>query len=133
MSIVVPACGSGEKLRKYLNQNFTLRLGSNNVIPDVTDDSSDYTEVAGGGYVAITLTFANWSIIDGNPAVALYNAFQDFNFTGITGGPGTIYTYYVLDAGGILGWSERFSSVPITPQNGTLIRIKPRYTERNQV
>lgn len=107
-----------------------LKLYSNNRTPGLTDQASDFTEVIGGGYVDVNLNKANFSVAAGNPSEALYSAFQDFTFTGATGGPGTIYGYYIIDGAGNLVQAERFPSAqtPITPVNGTLIRIKPKIT-----
>jgi len=135
MTLVVPQVGSVEQLAKYLNQIFSLRLYSNNITPGITDVAADYTVVTGGGYANIPLNFVEWAISPGTPAVALYSDFQDFQFTGATGAPGTIYGYYLLDAEGILAWAERFApgDVPFTPINGSLIRVRPRLTNTNLV
>jgi len=135
MTLYVPEASLATMLEKILNQSLTLKLYSNNVIPSAADTTATYTEVSGGGYVSKTLTFANWVITPGGPAVALYNAFQDWFFTGATDAPGTIFGYFVIQTtGGLLLWAERFpaATIPFVSQNGSLIRIKPRFTERNQ-
>lgn len=115
-------------LQRILNQDITLHLYSNDVTPAESDGAGSYTEVTGGGYAAKTLNYAGWTITAGSPTRAVYAA-QDFNFTGPTTGPGTIYGYYLLDADGDLMGSIRFSEavVPFTPINGSLIRIIPKY------
>lgn len=112
---------------KFLDENLTLRLFSNNHTPAVGDTIASYTQVAGGGYAAKTLIVASWSVVSGNPTVATYAA-QDFAFTGTTTAPGTIYGYYITDAANVIRGSQRFSDlvVPFTPVNGSLIRITPR-------
>lgn len=129
MTLVVPSIGT-EKLLDYIMVNsLTLRLFSNNIVPAVTDVLATYTEVIGGGYAAISLTPANWVTTAGVPSVALYNALQQFNFTGATNPPGTIYGYYVTQGANLL-WAERFPAgeVPFTPQAGSYIRLRPRIT-----
>lgn len=107
-----------------------LKCYSNNKTPALTDDATDYTEVTGGGYVAIVLDKNDFVVTPGNPSQALYNAFQDFLFTGATGGPGTVYGYFIVDGAGNLVQAERFpaAQAPITPINGTLIRVTPKIT-----
>lgn len=130
MTLYVPEVGEAVMLQKILNQVLTLRLFSNNHTPAAGDTIGDLTEVTGGGYAAIVLTYADWVIAGGDPGVALYNAFQDFLFTGPTGGAGTIYGYYLTNADNVLMWEERFpaESVPFTPIADSLIRVKPRFT-----
>lgn len=127
MTLVVPSVGQVQDLSKILNQNFSLKLFSNNATLGPTNTAATFTEVAGGGYVAKVLTFANWNIILDNPSYATYPD-QDFLFTGVTNAPGTIYGYYILDAGGVLAWAEGFDPalVPFTPIAGSLIRISPK-------
>jgi hypothetical protein len=134
MTLVTAQEGQVEILNKALNQVLTLKLFSNNHTPDDEDDISDYDEVTGGGYTDIDLSFANWVVTPGAPSVAVYTDFQDFNFTGATGGPGSIYGYYIVNPANILMWAERFdpADVPFTPVNGSLVRIKPRITNQNQ-
>ena len=109
---------------------WNLKLFSNNRTPDVSDDASDYTEVAGGGYADILLDKNDFVVTPGNPSQALYNAFLDFLFTGPTSSPSTVYGYYIVDGAGNLVQAERFpsSQVPISPINGTLISVKPKIT-----
>lgn len=132
MSLLIPNDAQVYILNLLMNQNLKLKLYGNNVTPAVTDTVASYTEVTGGGYVEVTLTFANWVVTDGPPAVAVYNAFQDFDFTGVPSGPGTVYGYIITNnAEDLLLWAERFPTVPLEPINGSQIRIKPRITLDN--
>lgn len=131
MTLVVPDNREAEILGVMLNVALTLRLYSNNRTPAGTDVTADYTEVSGGGYAAKALTFANWDITEGDPSIALYDTVQQWDFTGATAAPSTIYGYYVTrDTDGKLMWAERFpaGSVPFTPVNGSIIRVTPRIT-----
>jgi hypothetical protein len=129
MTLFIPEVSEVTMLQKILNQDLYLRLYSNNVTPANGDTAASYTEVAGGGYSQFTLTYANWTITGGNPTVALYSNFQDWNFTGTTNAPGTVYGYYVVQVSdGKLVYSERFPVVPFTPVLNSLIRIRPRFT-----
>jgi len=125
MSLLVPDVGEVAALQKWLNQNLTLKLYSNNKIPAEADTAASYTEVTGGGYANKTLVFGTWSIAA--TGIATYTA-QDFSFTGVTGAPGTVYGYYIVDGSNVLLWAERFpaSVLPFSPVNGSLIRITPR-------
>lgn len=135
MTLVVPDVGEVAMLNSILSVTasavldpLTLKLYSNNRTPAHGDVAGDYTVVTGGGYASTALVKTNWVVSSGSPSVAQYNAFIDFNFTGATGAPGTIYGYYITDANGTLICSERFPSPPFTPINGSLIRVKPRLT-----
>lgn len=133
MTLLVPSVGEVQMLTLIVTPTLTLKLFSNNKTPAAGDVASDYTVVAGGGYANQSLTFAHWGITSGNPSIALYDDFVNFNFTGSTTAPGTIYGYFIINAGGILLWAERFdpADVPFTPVNGSLISVKPRLTLDN--
>lgn len=134
MTLYVPEASKSTMLTSILTNNLTLKLYSNNYTPIAASLATNFTEVTGGGYANKPLTLANWTITDGSPAVALYNAVQDFNFTGATTGPGTIYGYYIVrTSGGLLLYAERFPAddVPFVSINGSLIRITPRITLDN--
>lgn len=134
MTLYIPQASLVALLTDILGESFTLKLFSNNITPAVTDTAASYTEVSGGGYATKTLTAANWIITPGDPSVALYNAVQDFNFTGTTTAPGTVYGYFIIRVSDLtLVYAERFppANVPLTPVNGSLIRLTPRITAGN--
>jgi hypothetical protein len=128
MSICVPNVGKIKALELYLADPLTLKLYSNNVTPNSLKVAGDFTEVVGGGYANFVLTFAHWGITGGSPGRALYDEIKQFTFTGPTTAPGTIYGYFVVDAGGVLRWAERFPVTPFTPINGSFIRAIPRFS-----
>jgi len=107
-----------------------LKLFSNNVTPALADTTATYTEVAGGGYADIALDKNDFDVDPGTPGQALYNAAQDFTFTGATDAPSTIYGYYIVDGANNLIQAERFpaAQVPFVPINGSLLRITPKIT-----
>jgi hypothetical protein len=80
-------------------QDYTLRLHTNNYTTVDGSISSSYTEAAGGGYAAKTLSGASWTHADDGAGIrqASYAA-QTFTFTGPLTGNATIYGYYILDA-----------------------------------
>lgn len=121
MASVYAEVGRTKFLQLILNQTLTLKLYSNNVVPASGDTAASFTEVAGGGYASKSLTFANWTIA---LAIATYLA-RDFNFTGATDAPGTVYGYFIVDSAGVLYQAERFGSV-LSPVNGSLIRVTPK-------
>jgi hypothetical protein len=133
--MLTPDEGEVAMLQKILIGNFTLKLFSNDKIPAGPDTAASYIEVAGGGYLSKVLTPENWTITTGNPSQALYNILQDFQFTGPTNAPGTLFGYYIVDLANIVHQAERFpdANVPFTPVNGSLIRVIPRFTLNNKV
>ena len=135
MSLKVPNSVEVAVLTTIMTPALTLKLYSNDKTPADSDTAASYTEVTGGGYASKPLTFANWGITSGSPSVALYNTTQSWTFTGPTGGPGTIYGYFVTrNSDGALQWAERFPSavVPFNPVNGSIIRVIPRFTAESQ-
>lgn len=128
MTLLVPTVGLNKFLSlgldDVLSGELTLKLYSNNQVPAAGDTAASYTEVSGGGYADITLE-TDWSILDG---VATKSQKQ-FDFTGATAAPTTIYGYYVVNEDNVLMWAERFSAsvVPFIPVNGASIKITPRF------
>lgn len=127
MSLLVPNDGEEIALKLLVNkaspENLVLRLYTNNKTPAETDVASDYTEAAGSGYSAITLTGANWTVTPGAPTLASY-AQQTFT---ITGALGNVYGYFLTQAtSGKLVWAERFSAGPYNLQNGDLLKVTPK-------
>lgn len=107
---------------------WSLRLFGNNHTPGATDVAGDYTQIAGGGYAAISLPSASWVFSIGIGAVGLYPA-QAFTFTGTITAPGTIYGYYILNAAGLLVLAESLAASPFTPSvNGDSVVVTPRVT-----
>lgn len=128
MAIVVPNAVEVAVLTFLFLNLHKMRLFSNNITPAEADTLASFTEVTGGGYAEINLHAANWTKTPGSPSVALYDSIQQWLFTGVTGGPGTVYGYYVVDnVTGLLRYSERFPVVPFIPVNGARIRFTPRF------
>ena len=135
MALVVPNTLEVEILTEKLTPALTMKLYSNDVTPSGGSAPAGFTEVAGGGYTSKPLTFANWSISAGDPSSAVYNATQQWTFTGPTNAPGTIYGYFVTrNSDGKLMWAERFPSavVPFSPIAGSIIKVLPRFTAQSQ-
>lgn len=133
MSIMTPDVGCDVILKAFFNNtraaggnNLTLKLFTNNVTPAQTDTASTYTEAAGGGYAAKTLTAGSWTVTAANdPSDAVY-ALQTFTFTGALTSTATVYGYYVVDADGVLVFSEAIT--PFQPaNNGDAINITPKF------
>lgn len=129
MTLVVPTVGLnkflGLGLTDILSGDLTLRLYSNNIIPSATDTAATYTVVSGGGYANITLDDGDWTIA----AEVASQAQKQFDFTGPTNAPTTIYGYYVINADNVLMWAERFDNavVPFIPTTGSSIKVTPRF------
>jgi hypothetical protein len=131
MTILVPNAGEVIALSLLVNktspENLVYRLFATNVTPAETDTAASYTEAAGGGYAAITMTGASWTVVGGAPSTAAY-AQQTYTFTGVLTTNTTIYGYYVTQAtSGTLVLAETFTS--FTPAaNGDNIKLTPQIT-----
>jgi hypothetical protein len=136
MALVLADVGADQILKSYFNKtqpaggnNLTLRLFVNNVTPNATggDTAATYTEAAGGGYAAVTLTAGSWTVTPANdPSDAIY-AQQTFTFTGPLTTNTTIYGYYVTDGDGVLIFSERAGSSFQPANNGDTYKITPKF------
>jgi hypothetical protein len=130
MPLNAPNEGERRMLQLILNNTAQddqfLTLFGNNMTPAENDTVAFYTEITGGGYANITLVGANWTVSNGNNAVATYAA-QTFNFTGATTS-NTVYGYMVKSKTTMtVLWAERFSDGPYPiNNNGDAITITPR-------
>lgn len=131
MTILVPNTGEIIALSLLVNktspENLVYRLFATNVTPAETDTAASYTEASGGGYAAITMTGASWTVTGGAPSTAAY-AQQTYTFTGPLTTNATIYGYYVTQAtSGTLVLAETFTN--FTPAaNGDNIKLTPQIT-----
>lgn len=131
MTILVPNTGEVMALSYLVNkstpEDLVYRLFAANVTPAETDTAGTYTEAAGGGYAAKTLTGASWTVTGGAPSTASY-AQQTWTFTGALTTNATIYGYYVTRASSAdLVLAETFTS--FTPaSNGDNIKLTPQIT-----
>lgn len=123
----IPNVEEGRILTNYVRNPIFLRLYSNDTTPADTFTLAAFTEVAGGGYAFKELVSATWVISTGDPSSAEYPE-QEFDFTGTTTAPGTIYGWYYVDSvTGLYIGGERFASgiTPLTPVAGSKIKITP--------
>lgn len=131
MALLVPNTGEVIALSLLVNkttpENLVYRLYATNVTPSETDTAATFTEAAGGGYAAITMTGASWTVTGGAPSSAAY-AQQTYTFTGALTTNATIYGYFVTQAtSGTLVLAEAFTSfTPAT--NGDNIKLTPQIT-----
>jgi hypothetical protein len=132
MTLLVPNSGEVIALQYLTNkvatpENLVYKLFATNVTPAETDTAASYTEAAGGGYAAKTLTGANWTVTGGAPSSATYAA-QTYTFTGALTTNATIYGYFVIRASSLdLVLAEIFTS--FTPaNNGDNIVLTPQIT-----
>lgn len=135
MSLIVPNTVEVEVLTVRLTPTLSMRLYSNDYTPVAGSTAAAFTQVSGGGYAAKSLTFANWTITAGDPSQAVYASTQEWDFTGVTDAPATIYGYYVVRVSdGELQWAERFPSgnVPFVPINGSIIKVLPKFTAQSE-
>lgn len=135
MSLVVPNTLEVEVLTDLMTSALTMKLYGNDATPAAGSSAASFNEISGGGYASKPLTFANWSISAGDPSQAVYNATQQWTFTGPISGTGNVYGYFVTrNSDGKLMWAERFPSavVPFVPIAGSIIKVLPRFTAQSQ-
>lgn len=125
MTLIVPTLALNNILQKRLNvAHLKLKLFSNNIVVNANTTNASLTEVTGGGYLAVTLAYANWVITGG---IATYNQVITFTFTGVIGGSGNIYGYWIVDEDDTAWiWAENLPVIPFTPVNGSTGKITPR-------
>jgi hypothetical protein len=134
MSFVVPNVVEVEVITERLTPAHTLKLYGNDITPGENNLAAQFTEIAGGGYVAKPILFANWTITGGSPSQAVYTA-QTWIFTGVITAPGTIYGYFITrNSDGKLLLAERFpsASVPFSPVTGSKIVLLPTFSCESQ-
>ena len=97
MSLILTDAGATQILTKYFKNvpptggnNLTLKLFTSNTNPADTDTAGTYTEAAGGGYAAKTLTAADFTISTVSNIVQAAYAQQTFTFTGALTGNATV-------------------------------------------
>ena len=133
MADMLANTGAVDILNSFFNNVFPvskdckLKLFTNNHSPASTDTASTYTEAAGGGYTAITLSNGSWVQSLANSIEQVAYAQQTFGFTGALTTNPIVYGYYIVDgaaspaliAAGLL-------TAPFTPaNNGDQIQITP--------
>lgn len=125
MALVIPDISEVVLLNNMLNiatpTNTVLHLYSNNLTPSSTTVVGDVTEVASGGYAAVTLTSSSWTVATsvGGITTATYSE-QTFNITTSS----TVYGYYITNVAGDLLWLERFTAAPFQlPGSGGQILV----------
>lgn len=134
MTLLVPDVGEQIMLEYIVNQDapedLVLRLYTNNLTPQESDTTGDYTEASGFGYASVTLTPASWAFVQGAPSTA---TFTEVTFT-FTGALGNVYGYYINRSTGTeLMWAERFVNGPFDIQNnGDEIKVTPRITLKDE-
>lgn len=132
MALVVPNGGENIALSLLVGKasairNLVYRLFATNVTPAETDTAGSYTEAAGGGYSAKTLTGSSWTITNGAPTEAAY-AEQTWTFTGPLTTNGTVYGYFATrETDNDLVLAEAFTSFTPT-NNGDNIKLTPKIT-----
>ena len=133
MALLVPDVGEVRLLSYALNklvpENQILKLFTNNVTPAEGDVAGTFTEATFTGYVAITLTGANWTVATVTGVTTGSQAQQTFASTA-NQATQLVYGYYVVGAtSGILLWAERFTDGPYAiAVNGDQILITPKIT-----
>lgn len=130
MPLVIPNTGEADALAYYVAKQpvdqLVLRLYTNDYTPIAGSTAGSFTEASGGGYAAIVLTGASWTITGGSPSRAAY-AQQAFTCDGSAAAQ-VIYGYYLTrENSGVIAYAERFATVPAAfAIAGDQIKITPK-------
>lgn len=134
MALVLSDVGAAVILNKFFKDvaptggvNLTLKLFTSNTTPADTDTAATYTEAAGGGYAAKTLTAANWTVAQVSGIATASYAQQEFTFTGALTDSVSIYGYFVVDADGVLVYAERAAAAYTPANNGDKYNVTPEF------
>jgi hypothetical protein len=123
MALVVPNATKEAWLKAALNhtaqnQNYVLKLFTNNVTPGESDTAATFTAQAEGGISNPTLTGSSFTFGTAANVVTASFAEQTFTFTSVPGTTPNNYGYFTTrTTGGELGWAERFTGAPYTIAN----------------
>jgi len=104
----------------------TLKLYMNDVTPGDTDTAVTYTEMSGQGYASKALAAGSWVVAQNAGVAEATYAKQTWTFTGGAAVP--VYGYYVVDAGGVLRWSERFVATYSAEFANDAVSVTPKFT-----
>lgn len=108
-----------------------LKLFKNNYTPGHTTVSANLVEADFSGYVAGTLSGGAVSgTLDGSGRA--FATWSPLTFTKAGATANTIYGYWVVDAGGVLLWVERFDSAIVLATDGSFIQVTPKFTGMSQ-
>lgn len=89
-------------------EDYSLKLYTNDVTPGESDTVGTYTEAAGGGYAAKTISTGSWAVASSEATYPM----QTWDFY-VIGGPAAVYGYYLVGASsGTLILAERFAVGP---------------------
>ena len=130
MALVFPNVGEQIALEALVNktapQTLMLRLYSNDYTCVEGSTHTNFTEVSGGGYAAISLTPGTWNAATlGDPTYITYPE-QTFTFTSVPG-IATVYGYFLTQtSSGTLVWAERFATLITIVNAGDAIKLTPR-------
>jgi hypothetical protein len=107
--------------------DWQLRLFATNVTPNAngSDTAASYTQAAGGGYAAKTLTSGSWTAAASNPSDITY-ATQTWTFSGVLTTNTTIYGYYIVDSDGVLICSEAITPFIPTASGTDNLSVTPK-------
>lgn len=135
MALIIPTCGENRLLGILLGasaqEDFTLKLFVNDIVPADEDTATTYTEMSTLGYSAKTLAKAGWTVaqiaLSGNNVAEGIAPVQTWTFT--AGVAVDVYGYFVVGAtSGELLWTERFALKKTAQTAGDTIQITPKFT-----
>lgn len=134
MALLTPSLGELQLLDKMLkdalstDENYILKLYTNNITPQDNDQAGSYTEATFTNYLARTLTRVLWnaSVQVSSKAETSYGPGPESWTCGATGQ--TVFGYYVTGSGSsVVLWAERFSTSRVLA-DGDVLNITPKFT-----
>lgn len=120
----------GFVVNKNTPENLSIRLYANDYTPVAASVVGNFTEAAGGGYAAKTLTGSSWTLsTDGSGNGVASYALQTWTFTGALTTNATVYGYYYIRVSTLdLVAAERLANSFTPANNGDQILITPTLT-----
>ena len=110
-----------------------LKLFANNYTPAADMEPADFTEATGGGYAHVTVDVsADFTEEYANTPPDLIMAEQTFTFTGVIGGTGIVYGWYLIKQDLSEVYAAKKLDTPYTPASGGgTLKFTPRIQAGN--
>lgn len=114
---------------RLLSRDLQLKLYTNDYVPTKNSLSSDFVELVDANYVYLPLPGVRWSVSDVlGTLTATFLDIHQYLFTTAFAGGAKIYGYFVVDATGVLVFSERATSAYTPLISGVRYNVAPKFS-----